>query len=67
MIKCHLSKICGERRLKITKIAEDTGISRTTLTAIYYEKGKSVTFEVMDKLCKYLKVSLHELFEHIED
>ena len=45
MILCNLAAIMGERRLKISKVAADTGISRTTLTALYYDYGKGVQFD----------------------
>ena len=34
MVKCHLSTIMGERRLKIADVARDTGINRGTITRI---------------------------------
>lgn len=42
MILCNLSEILGKRRLKIAKVAADTGISRTTLTSLYYDTVKGV-------------------------
>ena len=62
MILCNLAAIMGERRLKISKVAADTGISRTTLTALYYDYGKGVQFDTANKLCEYLDVDMSELF-----
>ena len=62
MILCNLAAIMGERRLKISKVAADTGISRTTLTALYYDSGKGVQFETANILCEYLDVGLSDLF-----
>lgn len=50
MIKNKLSRILGERRLKITQLSKETGISRTTLTAIYYDRSEGISFGVLEKL-----------------
>lgn len=63
MIKCHLSKLMGERKLKIADVARDIGVHRNTITLLYYEKAKRIDFEVLDKLCKYLDCSINDLIE----
>ena len=67
MIVNNFSKLLGERLLKITTVAKDTGISRTTLTNLYYRRSQAVSFEVIDKLCDYLDCDLSDLFEHKKD
>ena len=62
MILCNLPGILGKRRLKIAKVAADTGISRTTLTSLYYDTGKGVQFETINRLCIYLNIGMGELF-----
>jgi len=63
MIKCHLSRILGEKKLKISDVARDTGINRGTLTRLYQESAERVDLEVMDQLCGYLNCEVGELFE----
>jgi putative transcriptional regulator len=63
MIRCHLSRLLGERKLKISDVARDTGINRGTLTRLYHETAERVDFEVLDQLCEYLQVDLPELLE----
>ncbi len=55
----------GEKRLKISEIAKDTGINRGTLSRLYNETATRVDLEVIDKLCDYLDITLDELFEKI--
>lgn len=64
MLKCHLSKIMGEKRLKISDVARDTDINRGTITRLYNETATRVDLDVIDSLCAYLQVSVGELFEH---
>ena len=63
MIKCNLSEIMGQKQLKIVKVSNDTGISRPTLTALYYNNGKGIQFDTMNALCRYLNVSPAQLFD----
>lgn len=67
MIKCHLSSILGQKRLKISDVARDTGINRGTLTRMYHENFSRVDIDVIDKLCDYLGVTVCELIEHQQD
>nr|DAW90259.1 MAG TPA: Cro/C1-type HTH DNA-binding domain protein [Bacteriophage sp.] len=62
-IKNNLSAILGKRLIKISEVSDATGISRTTLTNLYYRRSSGITFEVLDKLCKYLNCDVGELFE----
>lgn len=64
MIKINLSRLMGEKRLKIADVARDTGINRGTLTRIYHETAERLDVEVLDKLCTYLGCSIAELLEH---
>ena len=67
MICNKFSAILGERLLKISKVAKDTGISRTTLTHLYYRRNLHITMEVLDKLCAYLNCNVGDLFEYKPD
>ncbi|WP_289141557.1 helix-turn-helix transcriptional regulator [uncultured Brevibacillus sp.] len=66
MIKCNLAVILAERGIKITDLANVTGISRTTLTALYYNQGKGIQFDTLDKLCNFLDVAPGQLLLHIQ-
>ncbi len=65
-IKCHLSRMLGERRIKMLELARRAGIAENTVRSLYYEQAKGVTFEVMDKLCAALDCQPGELFERVE-
>lgn len=60
-MEIDLRVVLAKRKLKITDVAKATGISRTTLTALYYEKSQGVKFETLETLCKYLKCPVEEL------
>ena len=63
MIKCHLSRIMGEKRLKISDVIRDTGINRGTITRLYHETAERVELESIEKLCRYLNCEIGDIFE----
>ena len=63
MIKCHLSRIMGEKKLKISDVAKEADINRGTITRLYQETAIRVEFEVLEKLCVYLDCDISELLE----
>jgi len=67
MVKCHLSRIMGEKKLKIADIARDTGINRGTITRLYQETAQRIELDVLDELCRYLGCKVGDLFEWIEE
>lgn len=67
MLKCNLSKIMGEKRLKIADVARDTGINRGTITRIYNEEATRIELDVIEKLCEYLAIDVGELYEIVKD
>ena len=63
MIRCNVARLLGERKLKISDVARDTGINRGTLTRLYYESAERIELDVLDKLCAYFEIDLPELLE----
>ena len=67
MIKSHLSRLLGERRLKISDVSRDTGIDRGTVTRIYHETAERIELVVLSQLCDYLGCTVSDLLEYIPD
>ena len=66
MIKCNLSTILGERKLKVAEVARDSGINKNTLHRLYNETATRVDLEVVEKLCKFLDIRIEDLFEIVD-
>jgi putative transcriptional regulator len=66
LIKCHLSRLMGERKLKIADVARDTGLHRNTVTLLYDETAARVDLDAIDRLCDYFGVAVGDLFEHVQ-
>jgi putative transcriptional regulator len=64
MIRCHLSRMMGERKMKIIDVARATGLHRNTVTLLYQEKATRVDLEAIEKLCELFSCSVGELLEY---
>lgn len=62
MLKCNLAVLLAERGLKISKVSQDTKISRTTLTALTTNRSQGIQLETLDSLCKYLHITPKDFF-----
>ncbi|WP_418113463.1 helix-turn-helix transcriptional regulator [Vibrio scophthalmi] len=63
MIKCHLARMMGERKLKISDVIRETGLSRNTVTLLYKETAQKVDLEAIDKLCVLFNCQVGEFLE----
>ena len=63
MIKCHLSRIMGEKRVKISELARETGLNRSTVTLLYHDKAKRIDLDALEKICRYLQCDISDLLE----
>ena len=59
-IESRLSRLMGERRVRIMQVARATGVSRNLLAKLYYDRAQDLA-----KLCDYFECSLGDLFETV--
>ena len=62
MLKCNLAVLLAERKLKISKVSKDTGISRTTLTSLANNYSQGIQLDTLNTLCSYLRITPAEFF-----
>ena len=53
------------KEIKKTKMAEDIGLTSTTL--VKFAKNEPIKFDVLEKICKYLDCQVEEVIEYIPD
>lgn len=63
MIRCHLARMMGERKMRIADVARETGLSRATVTLLYIETAQKVDLEAVKKLCLLFECQIGELLE----
>ena len=61
MVISNLDVLLAERKLKISTVSNDTGISRTTLTALSSGRAQGIQFDTLNTLCSYLRVEPSDL------
>ena len=67
MIKIHLSRILGEKRITQAELARQTGIRPSTISDIYNEMTERLNINHIDRICEYLNCSITDLIEYIPD
>ncbi|MEY8463318.1 helix-turn-helix domain-containing protein [Streptococcus merionis] len=60
-MKNQMRVLLAKQRKKIVDVAEGTGLSKSTLTAIYYERTKRPGIDTLQKIANYLDVTIDEL------
>ncbi len=65
MIRCNLSRLMGERKLKVSDVERATGLHRHKITALYKETAIKVDLDTIDKLCEFFECEVGELFERV--
>ena len=65
VIRCHLARLMGEKKLKIVDVARETGLNRNTVTLLYKETAQRIDLEAIDKLCELFDCSVGDLLERV--
>jgi len=56
----------GEHKVKIADVARDTGLNRSTVTALYKETATRVDLDAIEALCNYFGCKVGDLFELVD-
>ena len=65
MIRCHLARLMGERKMKIADVARETGLHRNTVTLLYKETAQQVDLNTIDVLCELFDCEVEDLLERV--
>ena len=63
MYENTFSKILGTRRLKLSQVSKDTGVSMAILRNFYYDRRSRMRLDTMLIICEYLDIGLEDLIE----
>ncbi|WP_342441409.1 helix-turn-helix transcriptional regulator [Lysinibacillus sp. FSL K6-0075] len=67
MIKVNLSRLLGEKRMKISELAKETGLHRNGLSRLYNEETDGIKFDTLEKVCKALNCDISDLIEIVDE
>lgn len=65
MIRSNLAVLLAERNLRISRVSADTGISRTTLTALSSNNFQGIQMDTLNQLCQYLNVRPESILHYV--
>ena len=65
MIRIHLSRILGERRMRQKELADLTGIRPSTISDMYNEIIERVNLDHLDRICEVLDCKVSDLIEYV--
>jgi putative transcriptional regulator len=63
MIRCHFSRLLGERKLRVSQVSRDTGLNHSTLNRLYREDIDRIEMDVIEVVCTYFGIGVGELLE----
>ena len=67
VIRCHLSLLMGRDKLRISDVAQRTGLNRSTVTALYKETATRIDLPAIESLCNVFHCQIGDLFEIVPD
>ncbi|HEU4460881.1 MAG TPA: helix-turn-helix transcriptional regulator [Methylibium sp.] len=67
MIKCHVSRLMGERRVRVADVARDTGLHRNLVGLLWQGEVRRIEIDALNSLCAYFGVPVGEIFEYVAD
>jgi putative transcriptional regulator len=65
MIEIHLDELLGNRGRSFYWLANETGISHTTLWRLKKGKALGINFETLEKICEVLKCQPGDVLSHM--
>lgn len=65
LIKIHLSRVLGAKRMTQAELARRTNIRPNTINEMYHELIERINLEHLDKICDVLGCEISDLIEHV--
>lgn len=66
-IHCRLSTLLGKRRIKMAELSRMTGVSKTTINAMYHDRVRKIDYGVLERICMALDCGLSDVLEYVEE
>jgi putative transcriptional regulator len=67
MIRIRLDYLLLDRRMKLTDLAEKTGIALNNLSILKTNKARAIRFSTLEAICQAMDCTPGELIERVPD
>lgn len=65
-IESRLAILMAERKYNIQSVIDRTGLDRTSVSKLYHDKSKMISFETLDKLCVLFECEPSDVLKRIK-
>ena len=65
MLRNRLAVLLAQKQIKISRMALDTGLSRTTLTALSQNDSKRIDNDTLNTILMYLQITPNDFFNFL--
>lgn len=67
MIRINLDVVLARRKMSLTELSEQVGITLANLSVLKTGKAKAVRFTTLDALCRALDCQPGDILEYVSD
>lgn len=67
MVKILLGQLLDEKRISQNQLAKDTGISVSTLRNLAHNRTTRISFDILEKICRYLGCGIQDVLSLEKD
>lgn len=67
MVESRLNELLGQRRMKVSELAQLSGVSYQTLWRLYHDKTERVDFATLNAICAALNVEVGDILKYTPD
>jgi putative transcriptional regulator len=67
MINIRLDYVLLDKRMKLTELADATGLALNNLSVLKTNKARAIRFSTLNSICKALNCSPGDLLEYVPD
>ena len=65
MIKIHLSRVLGERRMTQAELADKAGIRAATINEMYHELIERINLDYLSRICRVLDCEVQDILQYV--
>ena len=66
-IQVHIDVMLAKRKMSVTQLAEQVGITLANISILKNGKAKAVKFSTLEQICKALDCQPGDLLEYVEE
>lgn len=67
MIVVNLDVMLAKRKMSVTELSEQVGITIANISILKTGKAKAIRFSTLDAICKTLECQPADILEYVED